>query len=410
MRRIVILIALMAALVSPKVSAAARVDSTLTVSLLTCSPGEETYELYGHTAILVRARNDSLRVVYNYGVFSFDQPHFIWRFVLGQTDYMVMPCPLSIFLKSYTDRGSWVEEQRLNLTVAEANLLADSLAWYSRRENCVYRYDIFRSNCTTKARDIIEHCIRGRVIYPVRPRRNTFRTILHECTGSRKGGVYAPASIHPWADAGNDFLLGADVDTLITERDEMFAPLYMMNYADSAMILSGYDAYRPLVSTRVTLLEANDQRRQKVIDAQPAIPVKPGHIAWAGLVFCLLVAAYEWRCRRVIWQTEAIILTLQGIIGLLLTFMALFSEHPGVASNWLVVPFNPLPLLFLVPVVISERRQRLHPYHYFAAVVLVFFVIAFYVVPQDFPALILPLALSLLSRSISNIAIFKRWT
>ena len=395
MRHLAILIALLATLV-PLSSDAAKLDSTLTVSLLTCSPGEETYELYGHTALLIRAQNNKWQAVYNYGVFSFEQPHFTWRFVLGQTDYMVMPCPLNIFLQAYFDRGSWVEEQRLNLTVAEANLLADSLAWYSRPENRVYRYNIFRNNCTTKARDIVESCIQGRVIYPIRPRRNTFRSLLHTYTAG-----------HPWAETGNDILLGADVDTLINERDEMFAPLYMMHYADSAMIQTGYGAYRPLVADRYMLLEARPENRRKIVEAQTNLPVTPAHVGWGVFVLLLLLAAYEWRRSAVAWQADALVLTLQGIVGILLTFMAVFSQHPGVSSNWLIVPFNPLPLLFMVPVVLSERRQHLHPYHLFAAAILTLFVVLFAAIPQDFPDMALPLALSLLSRSIINIAIFK---
>lgn len=396
MRHLYILIALIAALVAPRAVAAVGVDSTLTVSLLTCSPGEETYELYGHTAILVRARHDSLQAVYNYGAFSFEQPHFVWRFVLGRTDYVLLAMPLGVFLQEYFARGSWVEEQRLNLTPAEANLLADSLAWYSLPEHCTYRYGIFRNNCTTKSRDIIENCIRGRVIYPARPRRNTFRTIIHEYTVG-----------HPWATTGNDMLLGSDVDTLLCERDEMFAPLYMMRYADSAMVQTAADAYRPLVAERRTLLEERPEMRRKVVDAQRRFPVAPAPLAWGLLAAALGLAFCEWRRRGVVWQADAVMLCLQGVVGVVLTFMTLFSEHPGVASNWLVVAFNPLPLLFAIPVAVAARHGRRHPYHYFAAMLLALFVAAMPLMPQDFPDITLPLALTLLSRSIINIAVAK---
>ena len=58
------------------------------VSLLTCSPGSEVYEIYGHTAIrVVDARG--IDVVYNFGMFSFDEPGFVYRFVKGETDHFV---------------------------------------------------------------------------------------------------------------------------------------------------------------------------------------------------------------------------------------------------------------------------------------------------------------------------------
>ena len=71
--------------------AALETDSVVLpkVSLLTCSPGVEIWQQYGHTAIRFEDTASDLDVVFNYGLFSFDQPHFIWRFCLGATDYVV---------------------------------------------------------------------------------------------------------------------------------------------------------------------------------------------------------------------------------------------------------------------------------------------------------------------------------
>ena len=59
------------------------------VSVLTCSPGDEAYALYGHTAMRYSDSSRNIDVVFNYGCFDFSTPNFGWRFVLGETDYMV---------------------------------------------------------------------------------------------------------------------------------------------------------------------------------------------------------------------------------------------------------------------------------------------------------------------------------
>ena len=64
------------------------------VSLLTCSPGTEVYSLYGHTAIRVKSYTTGEDWVFNYGVFSFNRPNFIWRFTRGECDYQIEPCLL----------------------------------------------------------------------------------------------------------------------------------------------------------------------------------------------------------------------------------------------------------------------------------------------------------------------------
>lgn len=372
------------------------VDSTLQVSLLTCSPGQASYELYGHTAIRVKTDQLGYDVVFNYGVFDFYQPNFVWRFVLGECDYMVAPYSFALFRSEYAARGSSVTEQVLNLQPLEAQELATALWKNCAPENRVYRYNIFRNNCTTKSRDIIEDHIYGHVIYPVRPRRNTFRTILHQFT---KG--------HDWDQEGNDLLLGVDVDTLITERDEMFAPIYLMWYVDSAMVDRGRHRYSPLVLERRVLLEANLVRQKEAAQQESSFPISPCWLGWGLLGIGLLLGCWEVRRRRALWAVDLVLMMFQGFAGILLTFMLLFSQHPGVGSNWQVWVLNPLPLLFIVPVVRATRRGEPCIYHRFAAAVLVLFILFSFVISQDFSILITPLALLLLSRAIVHLVIEK---
>jgi len=374
------------------------VDTSVVASLLTCSPGEEIYELYGHTAIRMRwteARGDSASTydaVFNFGVFDFNQPHFVWHFTLGECNYIVVPALTSQFLMEYERRGSSVTEQVLALRPYEAVGLLHALDSVSRPENRTYLYNIFRNNCTTKARDIIEESIYGKVRYAVQPQRNTFRTILHEFTEG-----------HPWAREGNDLLLGATVDTVITERDEMFSPIYMMHYADGAFIDADQLGMRPLVAERRELLAANPERQAAVAARQSFIPLTPAVVGWGVLVLGLLIALWEWRRGRVCWPMDAVLMTLQGLAGVLLTFMALFSQHPGVASNWQVWVLNPLPLLFVPLVLRADIRGQRCMYHRFAVLWLGAFVVLYFILPQHFSQIILPVALLLLSRAIVHL-------
>ncbi len=372
-------------------------DSAFVISLLTCSPGQEVYELYGHTAIRVRSAARGIDQVFNYGVFSFEQPHFIWRFVLGQCDYMVVPQDFCDFIAEYAQRGSSVTEQVLNLNSSEASALASDLYSNILPENREYRYNIFRNNCTTKARDIIEANIRGNVVYPVRPQRNSFRTILYEFTEG-----------HPWAREGNDLLLGVTVDTAIVERDEMFSPIYMMHYADSAFIDAGRKALRPFVSERHELLAENAERQALAAGQLPQVPFTPAALAWSILAAGVLLALFELLHGRIIWPIDAVLLTLQSLAGVLLTFMSVASEHPGVASNWQIWVLNPLPLFFFYAIIKADIRRQGHVYHTIAAAWLLTFVALYFVVPQHFSQSILPVALLLLSRAIVHILVYRK--
>ena len=82
------------------------------VSLVTCYPGQIVYELYGHTAI--RIKHGDMDRVYNFGMFSFSKPNFVYRFVKGETDYALAGYPFEYFIPEYVERNSKVVEQVLS--------------------------------------------------------------------------------------------------------------------------------------------------------------------------------------------------------------------------------------------------------------------------------------------------------
>ena len=76
----------------------------------------------------------------------------------------------------------------------------------------------------------------GKIIYPEQDTVRTYREIIHQYTAQ-----------HPWAELGNDICLGAEADRPISVRDEMFAPFYLLRYANGAVIQGSDGSTRPLV-------------------------------------------------------------------------------------------------------------------------------------------------------------------
>ena len=118
MKKLYILLVLLLGMTQMTPVRAAEVDS-VRISLMTCSPGSEIYALFGHTAIRVEVPSRKIDWVYNYGMFSFNTPHFIYRFVKGETDYELGVTRYPYFEGSYAMRGSSVYQQTLNLTISE---------------------------------------------------------------------------------------------------------------------------------------------------------------------------------------------------------------------------------------------------------------------------------------------------
>lgn len=369
----------------------ARQSDSIRVSLITCSPGQEVYALYGHTALRLQNFTQGQDLVFNYGVFSFSQPHFVWRFVRGQCDYMVVPVPWQYFTREYEERGSSITSQVLNLTPSEANRLYVDMLEDCRPENRQYRYNFLYNNCTTKVRDAIERCVEGRIVYPDSVPLYTYRQMLRQYTAE-----------HPWAQEGNDILLGAAVDTMLCARAAMFAPEYMLRYADGAFVYADNNDKRPLVLEKEILLQ---ERPQPI---KPEFPLSPMQAMLVLVAFSLLVLLAERWLNRQFWLWDAVLLLGQGTAGLLLLFMLLFSEHPAVDSNWQIWVLNPIALVALPMVVKAAYRHRKTLWHVVFFVILSTFLVFSPWMPQEFGKLVVPLALTLLTRPISYYLYYRK--
>lgn len=364
-------------------------QDSIQISLLTCAPGTEVYSLFGHTALRVQNFSRKLDVVFNYGMFSFNTPHFVYRFVKGETDYQLGVVPYSYFKEEYAERGSSVYQQVLNLSSSEKQHLLHLLEENYRPENRVYRYNYFYDNCTTRARDQIEKCIEGTVVYPDSFSYRTFRSIVHEFTDG-----------FPWDELGIDLCLGAEADVSIGKRQQMFSPFYMKAYASGAYIIGENGEKRPLIL-----------REEKIVDVESlavSSSVSPVWCALALLVLSVMIGWWQWRRRCICWGWELLLFGLQGVAGCIIAFLFFFSIHPTVGSNWLLILFNPLPLLYLPFMIYFSIKRRKDFYHVINIVCLTLFIAIFPFCLQEFNLTVLPLALSLLVVSASHILVLNR--
>ncbi len=361
----------------------------LQVSLLTCSPGEEIYRYYGHSALLIRDNASGEATVYNYGLFDFGAPFFIWRFMLGHTDYLCGACPLSRFVASYSADGTSLREDVLNLTSAEALRLQEALQENILPQNAVYRYSFFYDNCATRIRDQVEHCIDGELEYPFSRKEVSLRDIVHHYSAT-----------HPWSLLGQDLLLGAEADVPADRKIQEFAPLVLEEDFCNAVIHASDGGRRPLVKSSVLLLP------EVSIPQEASSLFNPWVVSLLLLAIVVLVTIWDFYRRRSCWMLDAFLLLVQGLIGVLITFMFFFSSHPTIGSNWLVLLFNPLPLVFWWYTVRKERAGCSCVYHTVARLWLFLFLCATYVIPQYISPEVKVLALCLLIRSMSHHAIF----
>lgn len=311
-----------------------KADS-LTVSLITCYPGPEIYELYGHEAIRVRGLGrDS---VWNYGIFDFREPNFVYRFVKGETDYMVAGYPFAWFMPEYQERGSKVVEQDLNLSQAEARKFLSLLQTASLPENRRYRYNYVKNNCATRIHELIDSAATSRVIYPDSAAYGTFRNEMRAYNRN-----------YPWYQFGIDIALGSGIDYKLKAKEEMFVPVEMMKMAANARFADG----RRLVREERVLNEGNGDV------TLPPTPWYAAPLFWSILIFLLstCLCAYNLIRKRITRWAYSLWFLILGLAGTLSAFLVFISSHEATSPNTLIIWLNPLQLVLAVCIWIRRLR------------------------------------------------------
>ena len=301
-----------------------RNPDSIQISLLTCSPGKEVWAQYGHTAIRYYDKESGEDLAINYGIFSLDQTYFIPRFVLGMTDYRMGVQPMDMFLAQYSYEGRGVVEQVLNLSAEDKEVIYEALQENMKPENVVYRYNYFFDNCTTRARDMLVNHLHGKVVYPPAEEDATFRSMIHKWNNKDE-----------WSQFGEDLLLGVNADRKTTKSEQQFLPENLRSDFDKA----SYNG-KPLVKETNILLDAGTEV------AEPAFPLSPLSIALIFAAISLVMTLFSYRRQQVYWAWDLALMLTSGLMGIIF-FVMIFSQHPCVSLNFILLFFNPLPLFFL---------------------------------------------------------------
>jgi len=364
--------------------AAAPLSPSATVSLLTCSPvDDDVYTLYGHTAIRVCDTAQHIDAVFNYGIFDFSKPNFIYRFAKGETDYMLRAYNFSAFMQEYVLRGSEIAEQRLNLSPQEREALWQALVLNERPENRVYRYNFFFDNCATRPAAMIEKHLNGKLLFASVDDEPSFRDVINYCTRN-----------HPWVTFGCNLVLGLPTDRKMTFRERFFLPAFVRDAFDMAMIDSdGCENY--LVAKRVILNEADMSEEEK--DAAYKCFWSPMLCGWLFFAVILLITVIEWRQRRRFVFIDCLCFFLAGCAGCVLYFLCFLSVHPCIFPNLSVLWLHPFHFIG-VAVCLLKKPVIYHTINLFA---IIFMLILWFFVPQYYDLAFTPLISALLLRSVT---------
>jgi len=367
-------------------------EDPVRVSLVTFYPGSEPHNIWGHSEL--RVQQGSTDLYFNYGVFDFQAPAFMWRFMLGETDYMCVPVPRSYATLGMEERR--MVEQELNLPQDRAIAVRDFLWNNAQPENRVYRYKFLSDNCSTRPRDIIEMAAGDGLRYPAMGDTTvTYRDIL-----ARYCRNYA------WEKFGIDLVLGWDVDTVIDQRAAMFIPMLLMDAVADATITTDSTTL-PLVKATTVPIDKSTEG-----NVRPPTPwyASPMAVALLVLALTLLVTGRDWRRRDVSRWFDTLLFTAAGLAGCILFFLIFYSTHEATSPNINIAWLHPLLLLLAVLPWLKKTRGAARLLHALNAVIVALLMLAWPWQPQVGNLAFFPLMTSLVVRSATNVLLGSQTT
>jgi hypothetical protein len=322
--------------------------STLRISVLTFGQGDAVFERFGHNALRVQDAATGEDLAYNWGMFSFDDPQFLQRFLSGDTRYWVEAFPTQWLVDIYAQQDRETVEQVLTLTPEQRLQVAAAVRTNVLEENRFYRYDYFLDNCSTRLRDVLDAVLGG----SLKARFTTLRT--ERTFRSESVRLTAPDAL---AQAGIDVALGPRADQPLTAWESMFIPMRLRDHLREVTVPVLEGGTRPLVQEEILLHRATRapelaERRGLALGA-----LGPVLGAWMLLLAPVAVAGRR-RTRIPAALMAALWYSVTGVLGVALLGMWLGSAHVFWYGNANLLLISPLGLLAAVPVTRAILRAR----------------------------------------------------
>ena len=275
------------------------------VSVITCGTGNESYSLFGHTAIRVRDTINGIDVVYNYGAFDFNTPNFVMKFIKGDLQYFAVAHSYPDFINQYQYEKRSVYEQELNMPFPLKQKLFDNLNTSLASGESHYTYKFIDKNCTSMVVDIINKTLDTIAIVKNTDTDITYRTIL-----------YPYFDNHFYEKLGTSIIFGKKVDGL---GKQLFLPFELQKSLKNISFQN-----QPLAQENKTLLEFENEA--------------PGSW-WNNMYTYILFLGFIILINKK--SIDLFYLILIAIIGLFFTFVGFYSSHLELGYNYNILLFNP---------------------------------------------------------------------
>lgn len=337
-------------------------------SLLVASPGEVLYSCVGHACVRLECPAYNLDYCFSYE--GEDVEHEFLRFFAGKLKMGMFAVPTAEYLQQYKDEQRGVLQYPMELPIDMKRRLWEILD-KKVAEGTELPYDYFERGC---AQTTIQFLMQAADTLEIQ-----FAPWPEKYNLSCREIFSLQTKDHPWTNLALHTLMGTAIDAEKEPLEKVIVPADLVEVLRQAKI----NEKVILAQSPVELVKAEKTKRE--------IFVNPLMIAFVFLFLALVVLI----CKRNTYL-EYLFLAFQTVIGLVVCYLVIISDLPCTEWNWLVIPFNPLPVVFW-----KWRRYFALPY----AAILALWSLVMFLSPHqltDWSYVVLALALSIVYFRVSR--------
>lgn len=291
-------------------------ENFVKASLMIAAPGQVLYSCLGHACLRLECPVYDLDYCFSYE--SEDVRDRIFTFLSGNLKMGMFSVPFEEYMEQYKSDGRGVHQYELNLPIGVKREL-----WRLLDEKCAegaeLPYEYLNRGCAQSVMNILREVLVNTDV--------EWGGWNEKYNQTRREFVDSNLKNYPWTKMALYLIVGTEGDEDCDNFEKVVVP-----------------------NDLVDILQHSSIDGKKIIDAQYQEIVPFAEEEKAGFfspmvvaLICLVLAIAN---RWLKWQPiDWALLAIQTTVGLFLTYLIFFSSLPCTEWNWLIVPFNPLPLL-----------------------------------------------------------------
>ncbi len=289
----------------------------VTASLMMADPGDILYACVGHACLRLECPTFGLDYVFSYE--SENVQKKVLSFLAGNLKMGMFAIPTQEYCNMYASEQRGVQQYILNLP---PNVERD--LWQLLDEKCAeginLPYEYLDRGCAQSVlTSLIQALGQTEVEWGEWPERFQL---------TRREMVSTSLDAWPWNAAALYALVGTEADADCSNFKKVVVPTDLLQLLQQATING-----TPIINSEPIVLVPSTR-------STPQAPwITPMKVAL--LLLLLAVASLFMKSAAIDW----LLLAIQTALGLVMTWFVLFSSLPCTDWNWLVIPFNPLPVL-----------------------------------------------------------------